>query len=125
MHPSLKYHKKSHGESFLELAQNYLQPNGLYLFDEPEAALSPQRQLTLLMEIDECAKNESQFIIVTHSPILLGIPNANIYSFDTGQIHLCDYEDTDSYRITKMFVNDREAFLHRLLDGKSNEKFSF
>ena len=76
------------------------------------------------MEIDECAKNGSQFIIVTHSPILLGIPNANIYSFDTGQIHLCDYEDTESYRITKMFVNDREAFLHRLLDGKSNENFS-
>lgn len=124
LHPSLKYHEKSHGESFLELAQNYLQPNGLYLFDEPETALSPQRQLTLLMEIDECAKNGSQFIIVTHSPILLGIPNANIYSFDTGQIHLCDYEDTESYRITKMFVNDREAFLHRLLDGKSNENFS-
>ena len=71
------------------------------------------------MEIDECAKNGSQFIIVTHSPILLGIPNENIYSFDTGQIHLCDYEDTDSYRITKMFVNDREAFLHRLLDEEN------
>ena len=65
-HPSQKYHEKSHGESFLALAQNQLRPNGLYLFDEPEAALSPQRQLTLLMEICSCAKQGSQFIIVTH-----------------------------------------------------------
>jgi len=64
-HPSEKYHEKSHGESFLALAQNQLKPNGLYLFDEPEAALSPQRQLTLLMEIYSCAKHGSQFIIVT------------------------------------------------------------
>ena len=72
-HPSAKYHEKSHGESFLALAQNNLRPNGLYLFDEPEAALSPQRQLTLLMQIYSCAKEGAQFIIVTHSPILLGM----------------------------------------------------
>ena len=72
-------HEKSHGESFLALTQNHLRPNGLYLFDEPEAALSPQRQLTLLMEIYSCAKEGSQFIIVTHSPILLGIPDAQIF----------------------------------------------
>lgn len=60
-HPSAKYHEKSHGESFLALAQNNLQANGLYLFDEPEAALSPQRQLTLLMEIYKCAKKGAQF----------------------------------------------------------------
>ena len=76
-HPSAKYHEKSHGESFLALAQNNLHPNGLYLFDEPEAALSPQRQLTLLMQIYSCAKEGAQFIIVTHSPILLGIPDAD------------------------------------------------
>lgn len=81
-------------ESFLALAQNNLQPNGLYLFDEPEAALSPQRQLTLLIEIYRCAKAGSQFFIVTHSPILLGIPNAEILCFDNGSIHTCSYEET-------------------------------
>ena len=114
-HPSEKYHEKSHGESFLALAQNQLRPNGLYLFDEPEAALSPQRQLTLLMEIFSCAKQGSQFIIVTHSPILLGIPGAQIISFDDGIVHNCEYEDTESYKVTEMFINNREILLGRLL----------
>ena len=114
-HPSQKYHEKSHGESFLALAQNQLRPNGLYLFDEPEAALSPQRQLTLLMEICSCAKQGSQFIIVTHSPILLGIPGAQIISFDDGFVHNCEYEDTESYKVTEMFINNREILLQRLL----------
>ena len=114
-HPSEKYHEKSHGESFLALAQNQLRPNGLYLFDEPEAALSPQRQLTLLMEIYSCAKQGSQFIIVTHSPILLGVLDAQIISFDDGVVHNCEYEDTDSYKITEMFINNRELLLGRLL----------
>ena len=114
-HPSEKYHEKSHGESFLALAQNQLRPNGLYLFDEPEAALSPQRQLTLLMEICSCAKQGSQFIIVTHSPILLGIPDAQIISFDDGIVHNCEYEDTESYKVTEMFINNREILLGRLL----------
>ncbi|RGT70462.1 ABC transporter ATP-binding protein [Ruminococcus sp. AF18-22] len=113
-HPSERYHEKSHGESFLALAQNYLRPNGLYFFDEPEAALSPQRQLTLLMEIYDCARQGSQFIIVTHSPILLGIPDARILSFDNGTIHECKYEETESYRVTEMFINNREQLLHRL-----------
>lgn len=115
VHPSQKYHEKSHGESFLALAQNYLKPNGLYLFDEPEAALSPQRQLTLLMEIYACAKQGSQFIIVTHSPILLGIPDAQIISFDDGIVHNCEYEETESYKVTEMFINNREFLLGRLL----------
>lgn len=114
-HPSEKYHEKSHGESFLALAQRQLKPHGLYLFDEPEAALSPQRQLTLLMEIYECAKQGSQFIIVTHSPILLGIPDAQIISFDDGNVHNCKYEDTESYKVTEMFINNRELLLKRLL----------
>jgi len=114
-HPSQKYHEKSHGESFLSLAQNHLKPNGVYIFDEPEAALSPQRQLTLLMEIAECAKNGSQFIIVTHSPILLGIPRAQILTFDDGTIHPCEYEETDSFQITEMFINNRKHLLKRLL----------
>lgn len=115
-HPSLHFHEKSHGESFLALAQSQFKPNGLYLLDEPEAALSPQRQLTLLMEIDRCVKEDSQFIIVTHSPILLGIPGAQIYTFDEGKIHECEYEDTDSYQVTEMFINNRDAFLRRLLN---------
>ena len=75
-HPSERYHEKSHGESFLATAQKQLGPNGLYFFDEPEAALSPYRQLTLLMELERCARQGSQLFIVTHSPILLGIPGA-------------------------------------------------
>ena len=108
------FHQKSHGESFLALAQNSFRANGLYLLDEPEAALSPQRQLTLLMEIDRCVKEGAQFLIVTHSPILLGLPGAEILSFDDGQIHPCAYEETDSYQVMSMFINNREQILHRL-----------
>lgn len=115
-HPSAGYHKKSHGESFLTLAQNYLQPGGLYIFDEPEAALSPQRQLTLLIEICRCAKAGAQFIIATHSPILLGIPGAEIFCFDDGQIHTCSYEETECYQVTEMFIKNREVLLKRLLE---------
>lgn len=109
------YHTQSHGESFLALAQAQLRPRGLYLFDEPEAALSPQRQLTLMLEIYRCAKEGAQFIIVTHSPILLAVPGAEILTFDEGTIHPCQYEDTDSYQITKMFMEDRERILTKLL----------
>lgn len=115
MHPSERYHEKSHGESFLAIAQKRLYPNGIYIFDEPEAALSPQRQLTLLMEIYHCAKEGSQFIIVTHSPILLSIPGAVILTFDDGPVHPCSYEETDSYQITKMFIDNREQILRRLI----------
>ena len=112
------FHERSHGESFLQLVQSNFQGNGLYLLDEPEAALSPQRQLTLLLEILNCAKQDSQFIMVTHSPILLGIPGAEILSFDDGQIHPIDYEDTDSYQITKMFIENKEQLLKRLLSDE-------
>lgn len=112
--PSEELHKKSHGESFLAIAQKHFRQNGIYLLDEPEAALSPQRQLTLLMEIDRCVREESQFIIVTHSPILLGLPGAEILTFDKGKIHPCEYEETDSYCVTEMFINNREQLLKRL-----------
>ena len=120
-HPSAKYHEKSHGESFLALAQSNMNPNGLYLFDEPEAALSPQRQLTLLMQIYRCAKEGAQFIIVTHSPILLGIPDADIYCFDNGRIHLCEYEDTESYQVTEMFINNRQAHVRDVVSADHDE----
>jgi predicted ATPase len=110
------YHEKSHGESFLSVIQKNFDQNGLYILDEPEAALSPQRQLTLLLEISKCVKNDSQFIIVTHSPILLGYPNADILSFDDEKIQSISYEDTQSYQITKMFINDRRQILRHLFE---------
>ena len=109
------FHARSHGESFLQLAQNNFRGSSIYFLDEPEAALSPQRQLTLLMEISRCADENSQFIMVTHSPILLGIPGAEILSFDEGRIHPVSYEETDSYRITKMFIENKDVLLNRLL----------
>lgn len=110
------YHQRSHGESFLALAQSNFRGRGLYLLDEPEAALSPQRQLTLLLEIVKSVKSGGQFIIATHSPILLGIPDARILSFDGGPIHPVSYEETDSYQVTKLFVESREQMLRRLLE---------
>ncbi len=108
-------HEQSHGESFLSLFQSN-QNAGIYIMDEPEAALSPQRQLTLLIHISKMVENGAQFIIATHSPILLGIPNSTIYSFDNGNVATCEYEDTDCYNIMKMFLNDRELFIKRLLE---------
>ena len=111
-------HEQSHGESFLSFFQAF-QKEGIYIIDEPESALSMQRQLTLLIQIAEMAKRGSQFIIVTHSPILLAIPNSSIWSFDNGEIHACDYEETENFQILKMFVNNRESFIKQLLaDGK-------
>lgn len=110
------FHHQSHGESFLALAQGSFKAGGLYLLDEPEAALSPQRQLTLLLEMYRLAKLGAQFIIASHSPILLGIPGAQILSFDEGVIHECGYEETESYQVTEMFMNNREYLLKRLLE---------
>ena len=121
-HPSQRFHEKSHGESFLEIAQTQLKPHGLYFLDEPEAALSPQRQLALLVELDRCSKEESQFIIVTHSPILLGLPGADILSFDDGRVHQVEYEDTESYQVTEMFINHREHLLSKLLGSDTEAK---
>lgn len=115
--PSDGLHERSHGESFLTVAQKHLRPESLYLLDEPEAALSPQRQLTLLLDIYSCAMDGSQFFIVTHSPILLGLPGAEILSFDSGQVRPIAYEETDSFRVTKMFISRREQVLRELLDS--------
>ena len=109
-------HEKSHGESFLATVQNNFRGGGVYLLDEPEAALSPQRQLTLLREIHTCAQTGAQFFIVTHSPILLGLPGAAILSFDDGPIHPIAYEETDSYQITSLFLSDRQRILRSLLE---------
>ncbi len=108
-------HRKSHGESFLAVVQRHFRPDGLYILDEPEAALSPQRQLTLLMEIYRLAQRGAQFIIASHSPILLGIPGGEIWSFDEGRIHPVSYTETESYQVTELFINNREYLLERLL----------
>ena len=114
-HP-LFLHRKSHGEDFLTIVQHNFRGGGIYFLDEPEAALSPQRQLTLLREIYSCVQKGAQFFIATHSPILLGIPEAAILSFDGDSIHPVEYEDTESYQITSLFINDRKRILHDLLD---------
>ena len=117
-HPSEKYHEKSHGESFLAVAQKYFRPRGLYFLDEPEAALSPQRQLTLLLDIHNCASCGSQFVIATHSPILLGLPGAEILRFDQGPLQPCSYEETEAYQVMEMFINNRSLLLQHLLEEK-------
>lgn len=110
-------HEQSHGESFLALVQGRFRGKGFYLLDEPEAALSPQRQLTLLISLHRLAEEGSQFLIASHSPILLGLPGAAILSFDGGEIHEVTYEETESFQVTEMFLNHREYLLERLLNG--------
>ncbi|BCN29261.1 AAA family ATPase [Anaeromicropila herbilytica] len=107
-------HEQSHGESFLAYFQSF-EKEGIYIMDEPEAALSPQRQLTLFIQIAKMAKNGSQFIIATHSPILLGIPGADIFSFDQGELHKSELEETESYQVMEMFINNRDMLVNQLL----------
>ncbi|WP_342599017.1 AAA family ATPase [Psychrobacillus sp. FSL H8-0483] len=112
-------HEQSHGESFLSLFLNRFNGRAIYLLDEPEAALSPQRQLSFLRIMHDLVKEEDcQFIIATHSPIILGYPNATILSFDNGEIEELEYEMTGHYQITKYFLDHREKFLQELLEGE-------
>lgn len=109
-------HTKSHGEAFISLLNHKFKGNGLYLLDEPEAALSPARQLSALAIIHELVKKNSQFIIATHSPILMAYPNALIYSLSEDGIKKVDYKNTDHYIITKEFLNKPEKMIDNLLD---------
>jgi len=110
-------HKQSHGESFLALFMNRFKGKAIYLLDEPEAALSPSRQLAFLRILHDLSRNgEAQFIIATHSPILLGYPHSVILSFDNGEINEIDYEMTDHYQITRYFLQHREKLLSDILD---------
>ena len=108
-------HHRSHGESFLALVQNRFGGHGVYLLDEPEAALSPTRQLTLLAQINELVKQDSQFIIATHSPILMAYPGAEILEFSEDGIRSVDYRETEHYQITRRFLDDPERMLRYLL----------
>ena len=104
------FHEKSHGESFYRVAESQFKGNGLYFLDEPEAALSSQRQLALLRIICLCAKRGAQFFVVTHSPILLGMPYAEIIGFSEKGVGIMSYEATESYQVTKLFLNQRESY---------------
>jgi len=108
-------HTQSHGESFLSFFKNRLGSGGFFIFDEPEAALSPQRQLTLLVILNQMCKNtDSQFIIATHSPLLLAYPHATIYSCDSPIIKEIAYTDTDHYQVTKSFLDNPEQYFNYL-----------
>ncbi len=115
-------HEQSHGESFFALFMNRLRGNGLYFFDEPEAALSPTRQLSFLARLHDLVKEGSQFLIATHSPILLAYPDAAIHALDGGPPRLIEYRDTEHYGVTRTFLNDTERMLDILLDRKPDPR---
>lgn len=109
-------HHQSHGESFMTLIQNRFRGNGVYLLDEPEAALSPSRLMALIIEINNLVEQGSQFIIATHSPILMAFPNAQIFEITDKGINSVDYKDTEHYIITQQFLNKPEHMLEQLLN---------
>jgi len=109
-------HKQSHGESFMALVENRFGGEGIYILDEPEAALSPMRILRLMYDIDVLVKKNSQFIISTHSPLLMTFPNADIYEITEDGIKLVPYTDTEHYKVTKSFLDNPERMLRYLFD---------
>ena len=112
-------HSQSHGESFLSFFKNRVHKNGFFILDEPEAALSPQRQLSLLIIINQLCKDlNTQFIIATHSPILLSYPEATIYSCDNDRLKKVEYAQTSHYQITKDFLNNPSFYLKKLFSDE-------
>ena len=109
-----RLHEKSHGESFISLVTNRFGPNGLYILDEPEAALSLRGNLALIRRMHDLVADGSQFIVSTHSPILLGYPGATIYVLSDAGIVETRYEDTEVVELTRSFLDDREQFLRHL-----------
>lgn len=105
---------QSHGESFIKLFQSRFVPGGVYLIDEPEAPLSPQSQLGFIAILKQMVQQQSQFIIATHSPILLAFPGATIYSFDESPVSAVPFEQLDHVTLTRDFLNNPDAFLRRL-----------
>jgi predicted ATPase len=118
-------HEQSHGESFFAILENRIESAGLYLMDEPEAALSPQRQLAMLAMLHGIARNndEIQFVIATHSPILMAYPGAQILSFDDGGIREISYRETQAYQILSGFLGSPERYLHHLLRDEQQSLF--
>ncbi len=111
----ISLHEQSHGESFLAVMINRFGSEGFYLLDEPEAALSTQNCLTCLRRIHELVRQGSQFIIATHSPIILAYPDATIYACGDGGLEEVAYDDAELVRLTRSFLDARERFLHQLL----------
>jgi predicted ATPase len=111
-------HEQSHGESFLAVLENRFRRKGFYVLDEPEAALSPQRQITMLGVLRDLLEDneEIQFLIATHSPILLAYPGAQILSFDDGSIHEVTYRETSSYKIMARFLARPEVYLREIFE---------
>ena len=114
-------HEQSHGESFMALMLNRFSGKSLFILDEPEAALSPQRQLTMLVRMHELVGEGCQFIIATHSPIVMAYPDAKILALDGDGIEERDYADTDHYQVTKQFLNNHTGMLKTLLDSEVAE----
>ena len=110
-----RLHEQSHGESFFTLFEQRFRGKGLYILDEPEAALSPNRQLSFLVRLNELIEGGSQFIIATHSPIILGYPDALIYRVSEHGLETVAYEDTEHVQVTRAFLNRRETMLQTLL----------
>lgn len=108
-------HKQSHGEAFFSVFMNRFGGNGLYILDEPEAALSPARQMAMLSRIHELVKSNSQFIIATHSPIIMAYPDAIIYEINE-EIEVVKYEKSEHYQIMKSFINNKNKMLEILID---------
>ncbi len=109
-------HNQSHGESFLALMLHRFGGQGLYILDEPEAALSPMRQLAMLRRMRDLVRQDSQFIIATHSPILMAYPGARIYQLGADGAAVVAYEDTEHFVVTKNFIGNREVLLQTLLE---------
>ena len=118
-------HSQSHGESFLTLVLERFGGSGLYLLDEPEAALSPQSQLTLLSAIHQLVKEGSQLIIATHSPILMAYPQAEILVLSDNSITPTPYEETEHYRLTKQFLDHPQQILRQLLKEEAEGSVPF
>jgi predicted ATPase len=116
----ISLHEQSHGESFLALLNHRFHGNGLYILDEPEAALSPTRLLVLLARLHQLISEGCQFIVATHSPILMAYPGALILQLSPAGIHPITYRDTDHYRVTRTFLNDPAGAL-RLAIGNPDE----
>ena len=110
----ISLHEQSHGESFFALFQNRLHGKGLYILDEPEAALSPSRQMSLVARMHDLINKESQFIIATHSPIIMAYPDSFIYEIGDG-IKKVTYEETEHFQIMKAFISNREKMLRELM----------
>ena len=112
----ISLHEQSHGESFLAVMLNRFGPNGFYVMDEPEAALSTQNCLTCLRRIHQLVNDGSQFVIATHSPIVLAYPDATIYNCTENGLETVAYDDAEPVRLTTSFLSARERFIAQLLD---------